>query len=352
MPGRVFKRGSIYWCAFSHHGKEYRHSCKTESKREAESVLSHYLGQCARGEFKGFEDDRLTYTVGEMLADFIDDCERRGLRAMDTVITRLSSARKELGAIPADALTERMLDLYIKKRQDTGRMPATLKNEMGYLRQAYKLAMRKKLVKEMPHIPTFKVNNARQGFFEREDFDAVLALLPDYLKNFARFAYLTGWRKKEISTLEWRDIVDDVIRLRPDVSKTSEGRLLIMVGEIAEIIEEQRLMRDDLLPYVFHWKRKRIYYIQTQWDRAVAKAGQTGKLFHDFRRTAVRNMVRAGVPERVAMQISGHKTRTVFDRYNIVSEEDIREGLIKTQQYISQKEKGTKKTIALARKRT
>ena len=340
MPGRVYRRpepDGICWIAFSYRGKEYRHSAKTYSKREAEKVLAHYLGLCARGEFKGFDTSTPEYTVAEMLDGLYRDMEQRQLKDLITPQFRINALKKSFGHVSAAALTERQIDVHITQRLKEGRKPATVQCEMGYLLQAFRIAKRKKLVADIPHIPSIKVHNARQGFFEQQDFERVVSFLPEHLKDVARFAYYSAWRKNEIASLLWRDIEDGVIRLRPEASKNSEARVLMLTGVIAEIIDRRRAERKDLVPYVFHRNGKKLGRFDEAWDTACRKAGLPEKLFHDFRRTAVRNMVRAGVPERIAMQISGHKTRSIFDRYNIVNEEDIKEAQRQTFRYLEEK---------------
>jgi len=337
MAGRVWKRGETYHIAFSYKGTEYRKSALTNKKREAENLLAFYLGQCARGEFKGFIDQEPELTIHDLFDDLVRDATQRQLRDVKTMKQRIGAMRREFGSLVVSALTERRIDLHVRKRLEQGIAPATLTCEMRYLKQAFLLAQRKKLLQHIPHMPSFTFNNARQGFFEREEFDRVVACLPHYLQDFARFAYWSSWRKMEIASLEWRDIEGDTIRLRPTTVKTSEPRLLILTGEIGAIIERRRAERLDLLPYIFHRDGHKIQYnIDRPFKKACLKAGIEPKLLHDLRRTAVRNMVRAGVPERIAMAISGHKTRQVFDRYNIVNEDDIRQGLARLQAYVDQ----------------
>jgi len=119
-----------------------------------------------------------------------------------------------------------------------------------------------------------------------------------------------------------------VVRLNPGTTKNGEGRLLFLSDELRAIIDEQWIHHQSLHPacdFVFHRDSKQILDIRGAWDSACKEAKLAGKISHDLRRAAVRNMVCAGISERVAMQLSGHKTRDVFDRYNIVSEGDLRE---------------------------
>ena len=325
MAGRVFKRGGTYHIGFSFQGVEYRKSALTRSKRQAQETLNFYFGQCARGEFRGFVLDT-PYTVNDMLDDLIKDCGRRNLRDVDGVIRR-TTPFCVLGALPARHLSERAIERYVDQREKAKVAPATIQKELRYIKQAMRIAHRKHYIEQVLHLPRIKVDNARQGFFEHDEFERIVAVLPSYLKDVAQFGYYSGWRKREVTTLEWRDVQGEVIRLRPEVSKTAEGRVLAIVGVIAEIIERRQALRNG--PRVFHRDGAPLKDFRTAWRRACQDAG-VARYFHDFRRTAVRNMTRAGVPEKIAMSITGHKAREVFDRYNIVNVSDIKAGLMRT----------------------
>ncbi len=116
--------------------------------------------------------------------------------------------------------------------------------------------------------------------------------------------------------------------MRLDLGTTKDGRLLYLTDERVEsppVGTQDRQDESSSCPWIFPYKEKRLMRIKRTWVTACNKAGLVGKIPHDFRRTAVRNMVRAGIPERVAMQMTGHKTRSVFDRYHIVSDGDLQE---------------------------
>jgi integrase len=129
-----------------------------------------------------------------------------------------------------------------------------------------------------------------------------------------------------------------VIRLQATNAKTGHGRQVVLDSSLRALMrrrQQARLTERGVCDFVFHHDGRPIGDFRWYWGKACIAAGlavtdpTTGKimpdrLFHDLRRTAVRNMVRAGVPERVAMVISGHKSRSMFDRYNITSEDDLR----------------------------
>jgi integrase len=184
-------------------------------------------------------------------------------------------------------------------------------------------------------VPRLEESSPRAGFFEQAEFEAVAKHLPTYLQAPMTFAYLTGWRcRSEVLPLPWRnvDFEAGVIRLDVGTTKNKDGRVIYMTAALRALLEEQRqatlaLQREtgQLVPLVFHNSGRPIANYYKAWHRACRAAGLSGKIPHDYRRTAVRNMVRAGIPEKVAMQMAGHKTRSVFDRYHIVSEGDLQD---------------------------
>jgi integrase len=320
--GRIFKRGSIYWIAYCYRGKEYRESSRSDNESEARKLLKKRIGEVASGHLVGPTEERLTFEdLGKML---LTDYEINGKRSVESVRLSLRHLRSFFGLDRAVDITADKVARYVRERQKEGAANGSINRELAALKRAFTLATRAGKLGSAPHIPLLEENNSRRGFLDHGSFLALREALPVHLKDPVTFLYLSGWRVSEMRTLEWRDVdlPGRELCLRPEVSKNKDGRPLPLRGELLEIIQRAHDRRRPDCPYVFHEAGEPIGDFRKAWKTACKKAGLTGIIVHDLRRTAVRNMVRAGIPERVAMELSGHKTRRVFDRYNIVNDAD------------------------------
>jgi integrase len=229
---------------------------------------------------------------------------------------------------------------------EQGDTPSSINRTTKLLGQSYELAIRRKLLNDRRYIRQLsEKGNERQGLCSEPEFQRVVEGLPEDLRNFARFGYLTGMRKGEIVSLLREDFEGDVLKLRGENSRNGEPRLLPLVGEVAEILERRKAAQPvevngtlELSPLIFHENGQPIdvrKFWET-WNTACVRAGigkYVGRILHDLSRSAVRNMVKAGIAPQIAKRISGHKTDSMFERYSIINMDDLREALAKTQQY-------------------
>jgi len=249
-------------------------------------------------------------------------------------------------------IREAELERYKTRRRKAGAAPATVNRELSTLRRAFNLAERVNLVARVPTFDLYPERNyVRKGFLQPAEFDKLRAALRPRLRPLAEVAYITGWRKGELLSRNWPhvDFEGGWIRLEPGESKSGAARQFPLIPDLRAILETQRDRRERVeqeygvevtaLFFYFEPSRnglppgRRIRTFRRAWKTAATEAGVPDLLFHDLRRSSVRNLVRAGIPERVAMAYTGHQTRSVFDRYNIVSESDLREQAEKLQAF-------------------
>lgn len=231
--GRIFKRpnSSVWWIAYCHRGKEIRESApdaitaarkNAERKRRdftdcgtlgddawqaADNLLKKRLREIENDReglkaFVGPQQDRLT--VGELLDTLEADYRLRQVKSLPQILAHLKPIRDAFGDRRAVEVSKDAVERYIEQCLKDEKAPVTINRGTQLLAQAFRLAVEANKLSRAPKIRRLsEKGNARQGFFERADFDAVVSALPDYLKDFARFGYLSGWRKGEISSLKW-----------------------------------------------------------------------------------------------------------------------------------------------------
>jgi integrase len=272
------------------------------------------------------------------------DYTSRDNRSSDTLAYRLKPLRAFFGTMRAADITERIIERYKTDRLAAGRTKATINRELAVIRRGYKLATKgkDKLVSPnaVPAVEMYPENNAREGFVEYTDFLALVRHLPAPIDDVCWFAYLMGWRREQVLSLRWADInreAGTVIR-RAEFNKTKEPSVLAMSESVRAVIERRWSARVVMTPtgpkvtdLVFHRDGRPIRDFRDAWSKACIAAGLGGTLFHDFRRSCVRNLENAGTPRKVGKSITGHLTDSVYERYHIVKDEDQRAALARVE---------------------
>ena len=367
--GGIYLRGNTYWCRYSLRGKQYRESTGETDPDKADKCLKSRLkevhaDQIGARQFVEPKNEKLT--VHDLIEALRADYALRGKLSGQSA-AHLNRVDEDFGTEVAVALTSEAIDRYIRKRVERGNAPSTINRVTQLLGQSYKLAVRRNRLHRAPAITHLSVaGNERQGFFSEKDMRRLLVHLPADVRDFVLFAYLTGMRKGEIASLVWRNVEADTIRLPGKHSKNGEARLIPLEGELKDVIERRRAARQievngtiQLAEHIFHRDGESMAYFRRSWKTAAVKAGlgawvcencetqgpekecpacerervYRGVIFHDTRRSAVRNMVQAGVAPQIAMKISGHKTDSMFRRYSIIVEDDLRKALARTEKY-------------------
>jgi integrase len=347
--GSIFKHGRVYWIKYYAQGTPIRENTRTDSHEAARQILKEREGRVGRGEPVLVRVDRVTYDEAR------DDLKRhyattgeRGAGESQRRFAHLDAffAGRRLITISGADVTA-----YVAKRQAANAANGTINRELGVLGKLLRLAYKHNKLARVPAFSYLKEAAPRQGFFEAEQFEAVRRRLSEDLRVVVTIAHTFGWRvPSEVLTLERRqlDLKAGTLRLDPGATKNDDGRVVYLTPELKAMLTAQVARVDALqrtlgriVPWLFphltspckkagctrnhgHVGERRTK-LRKVWISACKAAGVPGRIAHDFRRTAVRNLERWGVPRSVAMKITGHRTEAVYRRYAIVSDADLQE---------------------------
>ncbi|MBL7224670.1 MAG: tyrosine-type recombinase/integrase [Desulfobacteraceae bacterium] len=337
------REGGIWWIKYYKDGKPYYESAKSKKETDAKRLLKKREGEISEGKLPGIYYDRTRFEDLEKM--FLRD-RRINNKSVKDAKKRLNHLRPFFEGIKASNIKTDRIAKYVDERLNEGAANATINRELAALRRMLNLGYRAERVARVPHIPMLEENNIKTGYLEDFEFEALREALPLYLKGFLTFGYLTGWRKEEVAGLTWArvDLKGRTVSLGARQTKNKEARHMYMEDGLLSIMFEQWASKEDACNYVFHREGQRIKDFRGAWNDACREAGigygykaskrytkewqekglTEGPIYHDLRRTAVRQMDKAGVSRKVAMMRTGHKTESVYNRYNIGTDADLK----------------------------
>src|SRR6266702_1863123 len=363
--GSVYKRvdSPVWWIKYSRNGKAYRESSRTTDRHKAEKMLRHRLAEISFGAFIGPQAERVR--VDELAEDLLRDYRINSRKSLDDVQARWTlHLRPFFGVLRAVDVTSERLARYVDARQKEGAKHATINRELAALKRMFHIGQQSTPAKVMrlPHFPHLAEINIRQGFLEDHQFRSIVEGEEMWFRALVECGRTYGWRISELLTMHVRqvDLIQRVIRLEPGTTKNSDGREVILTNSMSQLIGACVRGKEGQ-EYVFtRPDGKPVRDFRTTWENACVRAGvgsvvcarcgeaaisgrkckrcgsktsrYSGLIFHDLRRTAARNLRRAGIAETVIMKIGGWRTRSVFERYAIVNRMDIADAMQKLQE--------------------
>jgi integrase len=341
----VFKKQSVYWIDYYVSGHRKRERIGPD-KRLAETVLKKRKVEIAEGKF--LDRQRPVTTTFDELADadytYVVHQQRKRSWPRDRASIRALTAY--FGGKRLTEITPALIEQYRAWRREgvsrRGRSltPTSVNRELACLKRMFTVVIKGLLVlkggvpRENPGAPVSleRENNERDRVLSDTEFQALMNAASAYFKPILLTAYHTGMRKGEILNLTWDrvDLKAGLVRLRPEDTKAREGRTIPLTKELSETLRNATIYLDESgqrVPWVFTHAGKRILSVRRAFETACREAGLNDVVFHDLRHTFVTNMRRAGVDYFRIMAITGHKTMTVFKRYNTIDGADLRQAI-------------------------
>lgn len=330
-------------------GRPHSQSTKTDIKQEAEQVLRTLMGDADRGVTT--RPEAITYA--QIREDLLSLYRNKGHKSLATMA---DGSEVIYPLIPLDRffnhpeksttvarISHRTVAQFIAARQEKGIGNAAINNSLSLLRRMLHLAKKNYNLPFVASIDLLKPPPPRKGFLSVTDFNRLLAALPKNLRPLITFLFYSGARKGEACAIR-RDQIDlkrALVTLEAEQTKTDEPRVIPLPDVLVRMLKQQK--END-------WPSNGLAFDSTNlrksWEKACDETGLgkitplkgknyylfTGLMLHDLRRSGARNLRKAGVPEGVCMKITGHRDRSVFERYNIVDTEDVQAAMKKLEQ--------------------